>query len=200
MDNNRLKQKFDLLFTFEIILQLESDVDIESLNDLVEALYEGEFSQVESQITDLSLSKEELEPYSFWESEAYTRNCIAANEEFELLLLCWEPGQKTEVHCHNGQECWVKVIEGEFEELMYTLDENNFPQLQSQQTFDKTQISAIKNPDLFHSLENVSKKRAITLHLYHKPITECRYVNVNSGELSLAKLYYYSKEGLKQNI
>lgn len=176
-------------------MEVGSDVDIESLNDLVEALEEGEFSQVESQIKDLVLTEDKLEPYLFWEKGSYTRNCIAHNNEFELLLLCWEPGQKTAVHCHNGQECWVKVVNGEFEEVMYTLDDNDFPKLQLKQTFSETQITSMKNPELFHSLENISSERAITLHLYHKPITECRYVNVKTGEMQLAEMDYYSVNG-----
>lgn len=35
---------------------------------------------------------------ALFDSERYSRNLLAAQEHFSLMLLCWEPGQQTPVH------------------------------------------------------------------------------------------------------
>ncbi len=62
----------------------------------------------------------EFEKYATWSETCYTRNCIAENEDFELILICWEKGQATAIHDHGGEECWVYFVEGEFRENIYT--------------------------------------------------------------------------------
>jgi cysteine dioxygenase len=41
-------------------------------------------------ITDSSLA-----PYVFFDDAFYTRNMIYRDEFFEVMTICWEPGQKT---------------------------------------------------------------------------------------------------------
>ncbi len=43
----------------------------------------------------------EWNEYAYWDSERYTRNLLAAQQRFSLILLCWEPGQHTPVHTHQ---------------------------------------------------------------------------------------------------
>jgi cysteine dioxygenase len=54
-----------------------------------------------------------LSPYVFWKGSHYTRNLIFRDELFEVLALCWLPGQKTPVHTHNEQLGWMTVVQGE---------------------------------------------------------------------------------------
>ena len=92
---------------------------IQSLNEFVSALSEGERTTFTSILHSTKLLKSEFEENSSWSQECYTRNCITENERFELLLLCWEEGQYTPIHDHGGEECWVKIIAGEFRETIY---------------------------------------------------------------------------------
>src|SRR5262249_7439545 len=48
-----------------------------------------------------------LTPYLHYASTHYTRNLIYKCELFELLAICWEVGQVSRVHNHQGQNCWM---------------------------------------------------------------------------------------------
>ena len=67
--------------------------------------------------------KSAFEIFCSWSESTYTRNCIFENERFELILICWQSSQKTPIHDHGGEECWVKFIDGEFKETIYKSNE-----------------------------------------------------------------------------
>ncbi|MDG2455444.1 MAG: cysteine dioxygenase family protein [Bacteroidia bacterium] len=178
--------------------QSQKSIKFSALRDLVGALINENYVLAVDQAHNFVFKKEAFEKYAFWNEDHYTRNCIAHNESFELILLCWEAGQKTANHCHNGQECWVKVISGEFEEDMYVLNENT-----NKLTYTETkhvsqhEVTSVDDRTVFHTLQNISKNRAMSLHLYMKPIDQCRYVDEESKELKTAVMSYHSVNGEK---
>jgi cysteine dioxygenase len=66
-------------------------------------------------LAEMPLSAEALAPYTLWNSERYARNLIYRDHWFEVIALCWLPGQRTPIHTHNGQLGWVTVVQGELE-------------------------------------------------------------------------------------
>ena len=66
------------------------------------------------QITDASLA-----PYVFFDDKFYTRNLIYRDDLFEVMAICWEPQQKTAVHTHNGQLCWMMTQRGNISVVDY---------------------------------------------------------------------------------
>ncbi|MCT4697769.1 cysteine dioxygenase family protein [Tenacibaculum haliotis] len=147
---------------------------MQSLDELVTALSEGERTTFNHIIHSVKLPIKTFEDYISWSEECYTRNCIVNNEKFELILLCWEQGQITPIHDHGGEECWVKVIEGEFRETIYKEDEIGGLTFVKSSVSKENAVTYMKDFMGFHSLENLSKKRSMSLHLYAKPIRKCR--------------------------
>lgn len=41
------------------------------------------------------------------------------DRHFVALLLCWEKGQQSPIHDHAGASCWVKMLSGDLEEVLY---------------------------------------------------------------------------------
>ena len=81
-----------------------SGENIESLNKLLEVLPQCEGEDYYKLAKHLSIPVEDLKPYAFWSHETYTRNCVVRTDKYELLLLCWQEGQETPIHCRNGEE------------------------------------------------------------------------------------------------
>jgi len=52
----------------------------------------------------------------------YVRHLIDDNEEFELMLICWQPGQGSHVHNHGQSHCWMTLMDGSVEELRFVED------------------------------------------------------------------------------
>lgn len=78
-----------------------------------------------SLLESVDLSTDEVNKFTFWDSEKpYTRNLIATdNENYTLLLLCWNPGKESKIHNHPCDGCFVKTIRGCIRESRYTVHE-----------------------------------------------------------------------------
>ena len=150
---------------------------LQSLNDLISALSDGERTTYNHIIHSLQLEPNAFEKYANWSKDCYTRNCIADTEKFELILICWCAGHQTSIHDHGGEECWVKVIEGEFKETLYKQDEMGALKLTKTKFSKKNDITYMKDFMGFHRLENSANKRSMSLHLYAKPIRSCNVFN-----------------------
>ncbi len=163
---------------------------IQSLGDLVTALSEGERTKYDHIIRSTNLPKSIYQNYCSWSSDSYTRNCIVDNDKFELILLCWEEGQITPIHDHGGEECWVKIIEGEFRETIYQENEIGELAVVKSAVANTNDITYMIDFMGFHSLENLSNKRSMSLHLYAKPIRSCKLFDEVSGKFINKDLVY----------
>jgi cysteine dioxygenase len=52
----------------------------------------------------------------------YTRTLVGFDNHFVALLLCWGKGQQSPIHDHAGASCWVKMLAGDLEEVLYDRD------------------------------------------------------------------------------
>lgn len=136
---------------------------------------------------------QEIDPYIFYNEKNYTRNLIFYSNSFELIAVCWLPGQKAEAHGHEGEKCWARVENGELRFLAYN-DEiiDNKVHLNLLSDF-VARTGHLDGPAYIHAVENVSNDKAISLHLYTRPFKECDiYVD---EKVIRKKLGYYSKFG-----
>jgi len=130
--------------------------------------------------------------YCSWSDNSYTRNCIVEDEKSELILLFWGTRQITPIHNHGGEECWVRIIEGEFKETIYTEDKDGKLNLIRSMTSKSDDVSYMIDFMGFHRLENLSDKRSMSLHLYAKPIRSCKVFNEDSEKFINKKLAYHT--------
>lgn len=161
------------------------------INDLQTLILELSKSNKYDEIVErIQLQLSDFNEFLFWEDTYYTRNCILRNKEYELIVLCWEPGQNTPIHCHNDQECWVYVVSGSLFEEKYKIDENETPNQISSLLLNEAESHHINDAIGFHRLYNNSKERTVSLHLYAKPIDECSYFSEDSETFKVKKLSY----------
>lgn len=172
---------------------------ISSIEELVEVLPHCSGTEFIDITKKLSLGPDDLEPFAHWDKDFYTRNCVSRNDDYELILLCWEPGQKTPIHCHNGEECWVYSVQGELEERRFKLIDEQKDQDDLKETrramMREGRVAYMNDEMGFHSLHNLSKERAMTLHLYVSPIDSCRIYNEEEECFVRKEMQYTSFEG-----
>ena len=173
---------------------LQTQKKITRLDDFISALNSNEQSKYDSIIRSTDLPNSVFKDFISWSKTCYTRNCIVENEKFELILLCWEGGQITPIHNHGGEECWVKIIEGEFRETIYNQNQNQVGELKmGKSVVSKTNdVSYMIDFMGFHNLENLSAKRSMTLHLYAKPIRSCKIYDESSQKFVKKDLVYHT--------
>ena len=177
-------------------MNIKTSENLQTLDDLTTALSESDRTTYNHIIRTINIDPKELSKYTSWSEDYYTRNCIVNTEKFELILICWCKGHKTPIHDHGGEECWVKVISGQLEEVIYKKNENDELSVLKTLVSKTNQVTFMKDFLGFHSLENVSKERSMTLHLYAKPIRKCnifdkdlnRFINKDMNYDTIAQL------------
>lgn len=101
-----------------------------------------------------------------YSDEGYKRNLIFRNEDYEILLLCWKAGQKSQIHDHAPNGCLTKVLQGELTEKRYILDEFDNLNLSKTNVLSTWAISYIDNSVAYHSIGNQGNENAVSLHIY----------------------------------
>ncbi|MDC1068253.1 cysteine dioxygenase family protein [Candidatus Kapabacteria bacterium] len=169
---------------------------IKSIDKLIYILENCESSDFHKIPRSIDIPVESFNEFAHFSDQFYTRNCIAKNTDFELLLLCWNPGQKTPIHCHDSQECWVMMIDGELEEDKYSFEENaSLPKKINQSQLYGSQISFMSDDLGYHLLGNIKSKKAMSLHLYVNPINKCSTLCPDTGEIKWIETSYHSYKG-----
>ncbi|MBO6515648.1 MAG: cysteine dioxygenase family protein [Bacteroidia bacterium] len=163
--------------------------NIDTLRKLVELLKQGQFDDITSQLATISIPCSAFSPYASWEETRYTRNCIAHNDEFELVLLCWPPHLGTDIHGHDEKECWVKILNGEFEEHTYERTGDSFEPTGTRR-LNQFEVTDANDKTFLHSLKNVSSEHAMSLHLYMAPIKRCDVYDTDEEKFKSVSLTY----------
>ncbi|MBR9861027.1 cysteine dioxygenase [bacterium] len=144
----------------------------------------------------MEIDPNDFKSYWFWSEEGYTRNCVARNENYELILLCWEEGQGTPIHGHNDQECWVYAVQGEFLERRYEMDDDGNLHFAEESVFTQGNKSYMNDEMGYHELINNTKGRAMSLHLYVSPIEHCEIYDPEAECMINKELFYDSIQGV----
>ena len=164
------------------------------------------------QITDSSLA-----PYAHFDDKYYTRNLIYRDSLFEVMTICWQPGQKTAVHTHNGQLCWMITQRGNLAVVDYKWLGCDHPEYQNVVGLDcvagseHTKLEVIREVEAsaggqvmtadklqtIHRLYNLSDEleRAISIHIYSRPIDSCVAFDMENQRCYRRQLGYFSKYG-----
>jgi cysteine dioxygenase len=127
--------------------------------------------------------------------ETYTRNLVARNEQFEMLVLCWSAGQESPIHDHAGQHCFMAVLEGRIEELQYA-----FPpaagrgplRRTARRVFEPGEVAYIHDRIALHKVRPHAGQAAVSLHLYSRPIDTCQVYDEETGAMLSRQLIYHS--------
>ena len=166
---------------------------ITTVDGLIEALEDSDPNDYPSILKSMEIDTDEFDEFVTWEGDNYTRNSIYRSEEFELILLCWNPGDETPIHSHDGQKCWVYQVSSTIEEERYEKDSHGNPSLTHKQSLEEGALTYMDDRMGYHVLANRSERRASTLHLYMRPIDNCEYFCEEENTFKEKGLDYDSK-------
>lgn len=90
--------------------------------------------------------------------------------------MCWAPGQASALHAHEGSRCFVKVLEGELNEIQVPHPAHlECSESRQKKVLHKDNIRYLDDSIGMHQVTNASNtERAITLHVYLPAYTKCR--------------------------
>jgi len=168
--------------------------------------------------SEVNLRSQAVAPYVHWNDSFYTRNLIYRDDLFEVLALCWRPGQKTPIHSHNGQLGWMLTLQGEvaiqeYRYLRCSSPENRnvvgidclaggrdveLEPLSGVTSTNDGKVATVDKGHTIHQIENINGAKAgtVTLHIYSKPIDSCVAFDLRTQRCGRRSLHYYSVDGV----
>jgi len=134
---------------------------------------ERPFTREEMLALAQSVDLDEFDAGSFeqFNEERYARNTVYENDHFELVFLCWRPGQASAVHDHGASYCLYLVVDGEFEERLFEKGEDGEPRPVGARRWKTGDITIAAGRDI-HQIANDSDRDLRTLHIYSPPLRQ----------------------------
>lgn len=157
-------------------------------------------ARVASMLAAYGAAHEDWRGWALFDADAYTRNLVHHEEHFELLILCWQRGQKSPIHNHQGQRCWMAVLDGSVRETLFQFPTDSTATgtplvAGNSRVCGKGQVAFITDDIALHEIASANDAPAVSLHLYSKPFTTCQVYDRDSGRVELRKLSYTSVRG-----
>lgn len=165
--------------------------------------------------SDTDLDDASLSRYVHWHDALYTRNLIYRDDLFEVMAVCWQKGQKTVLHTHNGQLGWMMVNRGIAEVTNFKWQGCNASEGQnvggldclagateirlSKETVEtcdrRGHINAIDRERTIHQVAVVGEEPVVSVHIYSRPIDSCVAFDLEAPRCYRRQLRYFSKYG-----
>lgn len=178
---------------------------VEQLVEGLKAITPDEFTcdNVYTFLGDNPLDVQSIEPYMFWSPDFYTRNLVYKDEQFELMVVCWEKGMASRVHDHAGQKCWMTVPVGRLRGQNFAVtemdDSRSFCRLVETNTFELSdcQSAKVELEEPIHQVLNLAEfdQRAVSVHIYSRPFDSCISYCRDTDTFKTVPLYYHSIAG-----
>ena len=181
-----------------------------SWDELVSAIW-NEFS---SECIDVDRMKEIMSAYhsnerdwrkfALFDPHRYTRNLVdKGNDNFNLIVLCWGEGHGSSIHDHQDSHCFMKMLDGQLVETMYSWPEHSDESGRSsgmKQTgtnlHSRDAVTYISDEIGLHRVANPSHtEKAISLHLYCPPFQQCQTFDARSCKKNTCRVVFHSQAG-----
>lgn len=146
-------------------------------------------------LANYARAHDDWRPFGFFDAQRYTRHQIARNEQFELLVLCWGNGQASPIHNHEGQNCWMAVLDGEIDELQYQWTAGSPPVLTRETRISRGDVAFIRDEIGLHVVRSRPGTSGSSLHLYSRPYDACNVYCEQTGRVTRKSLGYDSIRG-----
>lgn len=131
---------------------------------------------------------ETLGPQLYFCSDHYTRNLIHKTDLFELIAICWDIGQKSPIHNHRDQKCWMAMAYGKVQVHNFALVQKDpgrrFCELKSSSlvVLDVDNPGQVDPEEPIHQVLNLAvyDSKAVSLHVYSRPYDSCEVYDLKT--------------------
>jgi cysteine dioxygenase len=124
-----------------------------------------------SQVARLDITCEDVAEFIRFSQRAYMRNLVRAGPWYNLLVLCWQNGQRSPIHDHAGSSCAVRVLRGTATETVFDYSPNGHVWATGSRHHKPGSVVGTQDSDL-HQISNLQPGDAdlVTLHIYSPPL------------------------------
>lgn len=134
-----------------------------------------ELPLLEQALLESDLSIDDVQDACIFGDKNYHRNKIACSDWYDLLVICWKPGQASAIHDHTASSCGFKILTGVATEQVYERtgnrdDEGEFVRGVSQRSYACGEICLAQDQDIHRISNESASEKLVTLHVYSPPL------------------------------
>ena len=85
-----------------------------------------------------------------------------SNDNFEFIIIIWNPNSKTKIHDHPEKGCLIKILDGVLEEERYDTQLKYLAYFK----LNKNSTSYNESNEILHKISNNTNSHSISLHIY----------------------------------
>jgi cysteine dioxygenase len=144
----------------------------------------------------LTLPEELVAAHLRFAEGEYARNLLCRTPRFELLVLCWRPGQHSTIHDHGGSLNAIRVHAGELTSRIYEPAAGTPPRadgpvrlVAEQTTRPGGELAGVDRAGI-HQLANATTEDLVTIHVYAPPLMHLTVYSEESAGTELRPLRY----------
>jgi len=120
--------------------------------------------------SDLKPEPSEIQPYLLFTDSRYARNLVYKCDDFECLVLCWKPGQRSPIHDHANSICAVYTLEGTLSADNYRKMSNGHIRADYSEDLKPGSLLTIQTTEI-HQVSNLQDNaNLVSLHFYLGPL------------------------------
>jgi cysteine dioxygenase len=151
--------------------------------------------EVAAGVRGLELADELVATHTRFSPDGYARNLILRTPTFELLVLCWLPGQETVPHDHGGNVGAVRVVRGTLGSRLFKAEDGKPAAIVADDRLMSGEV-ALAGRDDIHQLGNYTDEELVTIHVYSRPLSVIGTYSTTSPERGQTRLRYTVEEDL----
>jgi len=143
----------------------------------------------------LRLSDELVRNRIAFARDGYARNLVCRTPSFELLVLCWRPGQESTIHDHAGALNAIRVYAGELTSRTFIRAGGAslglgpvMRDLEERVAADARMVGLDRGG--IHQLANTSADDLVTIHVYAPALMELNVYSTTSALVERRPLRY----------
>lgn len=167
----------------------------EYLNSLPPAALTSE--NVHRLMTQVQLDPAEIEKCLVFSPDSYARNLFYKNDRFEILVMCWNSHQVSQIHDHDQSFSVERIVSGQITNTIYqTVDNSDRVIAVDSQILNPGEVIS-NSPGDIHKIETTTEIPAVSIHLYSPPLKRMKTYSLsdeNAQWVNLSYLYIYKSE------
>lgn len=164
--------------------------------------------QLQDWVSRLELKDDLFNQHISFRPESYQRKLLCRTPRFDMLILCWQPGQVSTIHDHQESLNVTRVYRGQLTSRCFAAvsSSTQFAQfgqfgstasavpsaglrLQQETQLETGNLAVVDRHDI-HQLANTSDENLVTLHVYARPLQSITVYCPNSGKAQPVSVHH----------
>ena len=165
-------------------------MSVKNLVKTLESLEEFTPESVHEVVSECDIGVEDLKNwivYDYPVSDSYGRKMVHDGGFFEVMVMCWRPGDYSAIHDHGKAEFGAVKLFGGAEHASFELEEGRLTTIARERNESGTTLKVTAS--LIHQMGNPGEENFFSLHVYGN-------VDLESGITSEARIFDYSRNEL----